>query len=306
MVDKNQHSESAQLQEFYEYWPFPGTDFFSHEGLLLLRYLQKWIGSVEEDRKSPARIIDIGCGTGQTTMALAEYFPHASFWGIDISSVSIRSARTQAAARKLANITFLCKDVREDLSEMAPFTIVLCLGALHHIRESRAAFARITQLLEREGYLILWLYGRLGRFHHNMNQEFLRLLGRDQDNPDRLKLASAFLEHLGDPFALGTGFYTPKGTEHEGLAWLLERPQWIADQMMPAFEHGVTISEILQLFDDNGLGFRKWLGIPTHLKAYTSSEVLLARYAKLSPREQLTALDLLLKPAYYFVTGQRF
>lgn len=250
-------------------------------------------------------VIDVGCGTGHTARALAKNFSDASFLGIDLSKTSIQKARQEARKTKLSNVTFKTYDLRNDLSPLGEFEIVLCLGVLHHIEDSDKAFRNIVQLIRPNGYCVLWLYGQLGRFLHNMNQEFLRLLTKNRKKDEILEIARSFLEELGSRFAKGTGFYTPKGSEEEGLSWLLDHQEWIADQMIPAYEHGFRLQDILSLFQENRLKFWKWLGIPSHLKKFTSSATLLESFEKLSHRERLLAMDYLIKPSYYFVVGKR-
>lgn len=304
-MSEKERVRNPSVRDHYEQWPFPGTDFLSREGLLLLRYMDRWIKQELLPNGKNVRIIDVGCGTGHTTLALAKNFPEASFLGLDISQTSIQAARSLAKKMKLTNAAFQNCDLRNDLSSLGEFTIVLCLGVLHHTEDSKKTFSHMARLVEPGGYLALWLYGSLGRFRHSVNQQLLRLLTKNMDGDESLEVAKAFLEDLGPKFAVGSGFYTPKGSGEEGLAWLLQHPQWIADQMIPAHERAVTIQDILRLFRKNRLEFWKWLGIPLGLNKYTTSQKLQECFDQLSLREQIMALDYLIKPSYYFVIGKK-
>ena len=44
---------------------------------------------------SPARILEIGCGTGRNLAALAQHFPHAQITGLDLSSDMLERARAK-------------------------------------------------------------------------------------------------------------------------------------------------------------------------------------------------------------------
>lgn len=57
--------------------------------------------------------MELGCGDGANLIALAFYHPNSTFVGIDNSSVHIASAKTNAAALKLANLRFECIDICE-------------------------------------------------------------------------------------------------------------------------------------------------------------------------------------------------
>lgn len=301
----NHKKKKHTVKDHFEQWPFPGTDFFSREGLLLLRYMEKWLQGESSAQSETFSVIDVGCGTGQTTMALAKNFPGVSFLGIDISEKSIEKAIRQADRTELTNIAFKRRDLKEDLSDLGRFNIVLSLGVLHHIADFEGILHNVVRVVKTQGYLIVWLYGYYGRFRHNVNQEFLKLLTKDMDKVESLAVAKTFLEDLGLSFAAGSGFYTPKGSGKEGLAWMLAHLQWLADQMIPAYERSVKLSDILRSFKAQGLEFWKWVGVPHHLESYTSSEVLLACFERLSPHEQLMAIDALIKPEYYFVVGKK-
>jgi len=301
----NTISKSQKVKEHYEQWPFPGEDFFSREGLLLLRYLNKWLIAESQDERKPPKVIDVGCGTGHTTIALAKNFPGIQFMGIDITDKSLEVGRIRAKKSNITNITFQNVDIRKDFAIPGEFKVALCLGVLHHVQDLDVTFKHVVHLVQKDGYLVLWLYGQYGRLKHNLNQSFLKLLTKNISKSDAFLAVQTFLEELGHRFAVDSGFYTPKGSSIQGVTWLLEHPQWLADQMIPAFEQSVTMQDILRLFADNHLEFVKWLGVPCHLKSYTSSKILLEYFDKLSYQDQLIAIDYLYKPEYYFVAGKK-
>lgn len=304
-MSKKASPRKGQVKDHYEQWPFPGTDFLSREGLLLLRYMDRWIRQERPLTAKKVRIIDVGCGTGHTTLALARNFPEASFLGLDISQASLRAARRFVKQAKTSNVAFRTCDLRRDLSSLGKYRVVLCLGVLHHTEDPRSTFRSIARLAEPGGYLVLWLYGSLGRFRHRVNQKLLRLLTRRMNGDESLEVARAFVEDLGPKFAAGSGFYTPRGSGEEGLAWLLQHPPWLADQMIPAHERAVTLPDILRLFRQNQLELWRWLGVPLDLDKHVSSPKLKACFDRLPVHQRLIALDYLIKPSYYFVVGKK-
>lgn len=65
---------------------------------------------------SSARILDVGCGTGSYSLALAERCREVV--GVDLSPNMIRIAKERAAAKKIMNAGFRCLDWHEvDLSQ---------------------------------------------------------------------------------------------------------------------------------------------------------------------------------------------
>jgi len=73
-------------------------------------YIEKFIGE-------PANLIDLGCGNGNTLLYLAKKQPSTEFVGIDSSQNMIDAANKQKDKYKLNNVSFICKDATDDLSE---------------------------------------------------------------------------------------------------------------------------------------------------------------------------------------------
>ena len=62
---------------------------------------------------SPARVLDIGCGTGATTLAVARQIaPKDGCVGVDISEPMIAAARARAERERLP-ATFICANAQE-------------------------------------------------------------------------------------------------------------------------------------------------------------------------------------------------
>jgi hypothetical protein len=57
------------------------------------------------------RVADIGCGTGHSTVVLAEAFPASTFVGYDLADDALESGRAEARAAGLDNVTFEQLDV---------------------------------------------------------------------------------------------------------------------------------------------------------------------------------------------------
>lgn len=67
--------------------------------------------------RGPGRAVDLGCGAGGTSMALAEARPDLTITGVDISAELIRTATDRAAGR--ANLRFAVADVAVDAAKVA-------------------------------------------------------------------------------------------------------------------------------------------------------------------------------------------
>lgn len=296
--------ESDGAAAHYARWPFPGTAFLGREGLILLRRLSSWFREAAGEGDRP-RALDAGCGTGETLLALARRFPEADFVGLDVSAPSLQKARVEAQRRGLDNIHFVRRGILGRNPSPDLYDVVLCLGVLHHIRPCERALARLAAATRPAGRLVLWLYGRHGRARHALNLSFLRLLDAGRSPADRLALARTFLDELGARFAEETGFYTPRGSGPEGIAWLRAHPEWLADQFLNAYEHPWSLDEVLDLFDRQDLVLEEWLGAPSSLGELTESPALVSAFERLDERSRWLALDCLLKPAGYLLVARR-
>jgi SAM-dependent methyltransferase len=86
-------------------WLFEGTEKFFRPGYnanLVSHWLPALEG-VEEKLKRGAKVADVGCGHGASTIIMARAYPNSSFTGFDYHSGSIERARTLAAQAGLGN-----------------------------------------------------------------------------------------------------------------------------------------------------------------------------------------------------------
>jgi hypothetical protein len=62
----------------------------------------------------PARVLDLGCGLGASSVALARTYPRTQVLGVDLDQASIAEARAQAAQAGLADrVTFVVGDAAQ-------------------------------------------------------------------------------------------------------------------------------------------------------------------------------------------------
>src|SRR5262245_57351487 len=76
-------------------------------------------GTFETD----ARVLDVGCGTGTTTLAAAQRTRAGHCTGVDISEPVIAAARARAE-REHARATFICADAQSHAFNPASFDAI--------------------------------------------------------------------------------------------------------------------------------------------------------------------------------------
>lgn len=103
---------------------------------------------------APARIADVGCGTGTLTRLLTD--EGYAVDGLDFSAEMIRRARS-----KVPEATFMVGDAADPTLEPAAYDAVVCRHVLWAMPDPVAALARWVALLDPRGILVL-VEGRWG------------------------------------------------------------------------------------------------------------------------------------------------
>lgn len=123
------------------------------------RNLAGWVASlpdIDERLRAGAqpRVLDLGCGTGRSTIALARAYPRAAVRGIDLDEPSIDAARAAAAAAGLADrVTFTVGDAAAGPREER-YDLVTIFEALHDMGDPVGALEGARGVL-REGGAVL-------------------------------------------------------------------------------------------------------------------------------------------------------
>lgn len=100
------------------------------------------------DHKDPKRMIDIGCGPGNSTAVLKNRWPEAEIVGIDNSKAMI-----QQAEKNDSGIKWICMDASGDLSELGKFDIVFSNAAIQWIPDQHALLRNLFGILNSGGIM---------------------------------------------------------------------------------------------------------------------------------------------------------
>lgn len=153
---RNVHNENIKFSGM-------DSDFFSEYKVKIV--LENELASKNENIK----ILDLGCGDGNSIRYFSEYFPNANLIGLDVSSESIKNA----IQKKISNSTFSVYNGSTIPYSSESFDIVFLAGVIHHIPIND----RLN--LIKETYRILKKNGRLYIFEHNPYNPITNKIVRD-------------------------------------------------------------------------------------------------------------------------------
>lgn len=114
--------------------------------------VQDWLPALDGavDRlKAGARVADVGCGHGLSTILMAQAFPKSTFTGYDFHPASIAAATAHARAEGLTNLSFEVGRAQDFAGR--DFDLVTCFDCLHDMGDPKAAASHIRKALRKDG-----------------------------------------------------------------------------------------------------------------------------------------------------------
>jgi SAM-dependent methyltransferase len=128
--------------------------------MFLHELASSWLPAVPDlDRRlrsaPPARVLDLGCGLGASSVALARAYSRARVLGVDLDEASVAEARAQAAQAGVADrVTFVVGDAAQ-VDPAAPFELVTIFEALHDMGDPGGALRAARALLAPGGSVLV-------------------------------------------------------------------------------------------------------------------------------------------------------
>lgn len=134
---------------------FCGTDRFFRPGYAA-NLVSQWIpalNGVEERLKAGAKIADIGCGLGSSTVLMAQAYPNSTVYGFDFHEPSIEQARAKARAAGVDNVHFEVAAAQDYPGSDYDFACIF--DALHDMGDPVGAARHIRDTLKKDGTFML-------------------------------------------------------------------------------------------------------------------------------------------------------
>lgn len=134
---------------------FCGVDRFFRPGYAA-NLVNEWIPSldgVEAKLEAGAKVADIGCGHGSSTVLMAKAYPNSTFIGIDFHEPSIEHARAQASEAGVTNVSFEVARAQDYPGDGFDFACIF--DALHDMGDPVGAARHIRDTLKPGGTFML-------------------------------------------------------------------------------------------------------------------------------------------------------
>jgi SAM-dependent methyltransferase len=146
-----------------------GEDWAGEMGAKWLANLERFEGMIapigdallkQADFKAGERVLDIGCGGGGTTIAIAKAVaPSGEVLGIDISPDLTAASSHRASDAGVSNIRFICADASDVQLTDAPFDRLFSRFGSMFFTDPHKAFANLHSLLRPGARIDLAVWG---------------------------------------------------------------------------------------------------------------------------------------------------
>jgi SAM-dependent methyltransferase len=142
---------AAYGQDFREGQGAANRPAFTHD------LVHDWLpatGAVHARLRNGARVADVGCGLGWSTVAIAAAYPTCRVVGIDADAASVSEARSTLPSDLRDRVRYVEGDVRR-IDGFGEFDVVVVLEALHDFGDPVAALSGVRAALADDGIVFV-------------------------------------------------------------------------------------------------------------------------------------------------------
>ncbi|MGB3468472.1 MAG: class I SAM-dependent methyltransferase [Cyclobacteriaceae bacterium] len=232
---------SADVRKMYDLYPYPSAEK-SHSLMYDLGFICKMI--FRKTAFQDARVLDLGCGTGNRIIGMAKLNPHASFMGVDMSEKSIEAAKALAEKNGVKNVRFIRSDI-ESLELPQLYDLVISTGVFHHMENPGKGFKSAYRHLRNGGLAYIWLYHSIGGYERSIDRELVQLFRNhraDQNDELGVEVLRYFEKTFREDF-YGDATATKNSVDHFTLS---------VDAYCNPIIHTFRFDQISDLFEEAG------------------------------------------------------
>ena len=135
------------------------ADSLEVDGAMALPLVEAVVAELVAGGLDPAavgHVMDVGCGPGVVTCALAGHLPAAAVTALDSAGQLLHRVRHRAASDGLhTRVATLEADLEHDLPGLAPADLVWASMVVHHVAQPVTTLQRLLQALHPGGTLVV-------------------------------------------------------------------------------------------------------------------------------------------------------
>jgi SAM-dependent methyltransferase len=119
-----------------------------------------WLPAIADvDRRlradPPSRVLDVGCGCGWSTIAIAEAYPRVEVIGVDTDAASIAEARVNAARADVGGRTQFLVAGAEEAGAEGPFDLATAFECVHDMADPIGVLRKVREQLAPGGAVLI-------------------------------------------------------------------------------------------------------------------------------------------------------
>jgi len=152
--DGHSHDDLASEVEGADLLDLDGDVLRGYWDAALDRVTAALASSPADAQGAPARVVDLGAGTGTGTLGLARRLPHAEVVAVDVSELAL--ARVDAKARAAGvgdRVRTVVADLDAGWPDLDPIDLTWASMSLHHLADPNRALADLRRIT-RDGGLV--------------------------------------------------------------------------------------------------------------------------------------------------------
>jgi ubiquinone/menaquinone biosynthesis C-methylase UbiE len=134
------------------------------------------------DLRGDERVLDVACGTGHATLAIAPKLSKGRVTAVDFSPGMLGQARKKAAALNVRNIEFLERDMQDLGFAESPFDVAVCAFGIFFVMDMEIQLAHIASMVKPGGRVMITNFQE--SYFHPLKDLFInRLAAYGVQNP---------------------------------------------------------------------------------------------------------------------------
>ncbi|MFQ6043187.1 MAG: class I SAM-dependent methyltransferase [Candidatus Poribacteria bacterium] len=154
----------------------------STRAIYVNEYVQEWIPAmpdIKERLESGARVMDVGCGTGWSSIVLAKAFPKVHIDAVDADEASLQKARATAHQEGVSERIAFHHSTAEAMTLKGPYVLATSFICVHDMAYPVKALRKIRETIAPDGAILIGdmavsddlseNYNSWGRFCYNVS-----------------------------------------------------------------------------------------------------------------------------------------